>query len=213
MKLLDVGAGRWPIRPEVIERVFGLKPDQVEVWTLDVDAETKPNILHDIRKPLPEEYHGQFDVVWMSHVLEHFGRYECMRVLKNIRDALKNLGEFWVFVPSLEWCAKQILSDHPSPGVLPSLYGAQDNEWQFHKNGFTLRGLRTVLTEAGFIPRHVFHTEMTINMVDTNGKRYAVKAMQNCAMAIRYDVEEQDGEETLRGVPLEAALQAKGPYR
>jgi hypothetical protein len=52
-------------------------------------------------------------------------------------------------VPSLEWCAQQILSDNPSPGLLPLLYAGQVNEWDLHLAGFTMRKLRRDFEAVG----------------------------------------------------------------
>lgn len=173
-RLLDVGSGPF-------NRAARHYP-KMEIVRLDVDPEAKPDVVHDVTQPLPEELRGQFDGVFLSHVLEHFPWRVVVPVLKNLREALKPDGEILVLVPSLEWAAQQILSDTPSAGLQAHLYGAQTNEWQFHRAGFTCVGLRQVLRIAGFIEEYVAQGAIEIVLGE---RRYP--SLQNVALAKRVE--------------------------
>lgn len=174
-KLLDVGSG-----PEG-GNTAKFYP-KMEIVRLDVDPEVKPDILHDVTKPLPAELHGQFDGVFMSHVLEHFPWARVVTVLRNLREALVPDGEILILVPSLEWAAREILSDRPAATLQAFLYGSQHTEWQFHRSGFTLIGLRQVLRYSGFLEEYVAQGRFNINM---HNKTF--EAVQNVALAKRVD--------------------------
>lgn len=139
LRVLEIGAGPKP-------QAYKLLP-YATVETMDVDQQYNPTYLHDATT-MPEGLYGLFDVVFASHVLEHFPWYDTLNVLKEWRKALKVGGQLHVFVPSLEWAAEQILSDQPSKAVDGHLYAGCITEWDVHKAGFTLRKLRQLFEHA-----------------------------------------------------------------
>jgi hypothetical protein len=52
-------------------------------------------------------------------------------------------------VPSLEWAAREVLSERPSPAVYAQLYAGQVNQWDVHLTGFTMRKLRQLMERVG----------------------------------------------------------------
>ncbi|MGH2621525.1 MAG: methyltransferase domain-containing protein [Anaerolineales bacterium] len=174
VSLLDVGAG-----PEGTAQAFF--PEAV-IFRLDVDPEFNPDYVHDIRAPFPEELRDRFDVVFASHVLEHVERHRVPETVANLRSAVRDGGELWILVPSLEWVAKELRKDQPSPAVLAAIYGAQSSEWQYHKSGFTLFMLRQIVEKAGLVARQAYQGPLTISL---NGKPY--DALQNILVSMRND--------------------------
>jgi len=109
--------------------------------------ECEPDYKIDLRMlPFAPE---SFDLVFSSHVLEHFGRDELEAVLKEWLKVLKPDGEFRIVVPNLEWAAKEILEGRTSWDALNVLYGSQEYHLNFHKNGFTPKRLRLLLEKVG----------------------------------------------------------------
>jgi SAM-dependent methyltransferase len=191
-RLLDVGSGQ-----EGTAQAFF---PQAVIFRLDVDPELHPDYLHDIREPFPEELRGSFDIVFASHVLEHVERHRVLDTVTNLKGALKDGGELWIMVPSLEWVANELRKDQASPATIAAIYGMQSNEWQYHKCGFTLFMLRQIIEKAGLIPRRAYQGPLTITM---NGKEYA--SLQNILVSMRHDnnagpaagpKEESDGHQT-----------------
>lgn len=142
MKILDVGSGvtngpeaSWP---------------NAEVWRMDIDDELHPQIIHDITKPFPEEIKGMFDIVYCSHVLEHISWREVASTLKNMSEAVKDGGQIYIIVPDIAWACKMILEGKYTYSVLGVLYGAQFNEWQYHKTGFTKEALSMMVKSIGW---------------------------------------------------------------
>jgi SAM-dependent methyltransferase len=97
-------------------------------WTNVDFAPDDPAVLsHDLRKgiPFPDE---EFDVVYHSHVLEHFGRRAARDFLRECLRVLKPGGTLRVAVPDLERIAKTYLGalERAAAG---GAQGGDDYEW------------------------------------------------------------------------------------
>jgi SAM-dependent methyltransferase len=184
LKVLDIGSGCGG--PEFQINYFLEHLKEKEIVRLDVNPETHPDILHDITKELPEEYKNAFDIVFCSHVLEHMARDEVFPVLRNMASALKNMGEIYILVPSLEWAAKEILMHHDGIQIQGLIFGAQypGNPWELHKSGFTLHALRYMAELCGLLIKKAYQSPFVLIMPSTT-KNYP--AVQNVLIAARYD--------------------------
>lgn len=140
--VLEVGANVKP-QAQFIESFKDAK-----ILTLDADEKMKPDILADAAE-MPEELHGKLDGFLASHVLEHFSYWNTDKVLAGWIRCLKDGGEIHILVPSLEWAAREVLSERPSPAVYAQLYAGQVNQWDVHYTGFTMRKLRALFERAG----------------------------------------------------------------
>ncbi len=172
--LLDVGAGG--------EETAVFFFPNATILTLDIDDDFNSDYVHDIREPFPDEIKGKFDIVFLSHVLEHIDRVKVYDTVTYLKSALKDGGELWLIVPSLEWVGQELRKDRPSPITLAALYGSQSNEWQYHKTGFTLYNLRTLIEKVGMVPRQAYQGPFTVEL---NKKEYP--AVQNILVAMRND--------------------------
>jgi SAM-dependent methyltransferase len=172
--LLDVGAGT----QDTAQFFF----PNATVLRLDADPEFNSDYVHDIREPFPDEIKGKFDIVFLSHVLEHIDRALVHDTVMGLKSCLKDGGELWIIVPSLEWVGHELTKDRPSPVTIAALYGSQTNEWQYHKTGFTLFHLRTLIEKVGMIPRQAYQGPFTVTM---GGKDF--QAVQNIVVAKRWD--------------------------
>lgn len=139
LRVLEIGAGPNPKAHRLLPTTF--------IETMDIDPQYKPTYLHDAAT-IPPGLHGKFDMIFASHVLEHFPWYDTLSILKEWRKGLKVGGQLHVLVPSLEWAAEQILSAHPSKAINGHLYAGCITQWDVHKAGFTMRILRTLFEHA-----------------------------------------------------------------
>jgi predicted SAM-dependent methyltransferase len=98
---------------------------------------------------MPEVLHGGFDHVLAAQVLEHVPWFQAQATLAGWAVCLKPGAALHVVVPSLEWAARQVLSEETSPALLAHLYGGLDTPWNVHLGGFTLRLLRAMFQRAG----------------------------------------------------------------
>lgn len=151
----------------VLEIGPGPKPQAQDVFpgakivTMDADEQYKPDILGNARN-IPDDQKGKYDAVFASHVLEHFPWFESVNVLKEWATALKQGGELHVLVPSLDWIGKQIVSETPSRGTIPLLFGGITTQWDAHFAGFTMRSLRATFEAAGLRAQRAASLPMVI---------------------------------------------------
>ena len=92
-------------------------------------------------------------VIYASHVLEHFGRYEVEGVLREWHRVILPGGVLRLAVPDfaavVEMYEHEGLKDGKS-GLVGLICGGQRNEFDFHKIIFDERFLTYLLTKAGF---------------------------------------------------------------
>lgn len=118
-----------------------------------VDAQPAPhvNIVGPVeRLPIDDD---SVSLVYASHVLEHFGRYEYKAVLKEWFRVLKPGGVLRLSVPDFAACAAIYYEDGLADGLsglVGLIIGGQRNEHDFHKMIFDEAFLRRVLLETGF---------------------------------------------------------------
>lgn len=176
--VLDVGSGEGSVAGVIFE--------DVTVVRMDIDPELNPDYVHDITKPLPLDLRDKFDIVYLSHVLEHLPYKQVLPTLKNLYQALKpGTGEMWVIVPALEWAAKEIAKDQPSPVLMGFLYGSQSNEWQYHKCGFTLNQLRLLMESTGMYTRRAHQSAFIITLDAPDGTSKEFPSTQNIVVGLR----------------------------
>ena len=89
------------------------------------------------------------EIIYASHVLEHFGRKEYEQVLSVWRQKLKVGGLLRLAVPdiqaALEWYTGNNLDE-----LLGIFYGGQTSPYDYHNMGFDRKSLSTKLKELGF---------------------------------------------------------------
>jgi predicted SAM-dependent methyltransferase len=112
------------------------------------------DVVADIGQRLPFE-DGAAELVYASHVLEHFPTEEVPPLLAEWRRVLKPGGTLLVAVPDLEVVASMMVERRgwftpPHGPWLGVIYGGQKDAYDFHKTGFTGPWLAHLLREAGF---------------------------------------------------------------
>jgi ubiquinone/menaquinone biosynthesis C-methylase UbiE len=102
---------------------------------------------------LPLVADGSVELIYASHVLEHFGRYEYPAVLAEWLRVLQPGGVLRLAVPDFAACAKiyheRGLEDGLN-GLVGLICGGQRNLLDFHKMIFDEPLLRDALLAAGF---------------------------------------------------------------
>ncbi len=134
-----------------------------EVVTLDIDASTNPDVVADVRD-LSCLAEASFDAVYMSHLLEHFHRWEVGVVLEQVHRVLKLGGFVEVRVPHVKAVFEAVLDGQDVDGplydsamgpisALDILFGhgrsiEKGNEFMAHKTAFTPHYLERMLRQA-----------------------------------------------------------------
>lgn len=122
------------------------------VIRFDGRADVSPDVMCSLFK-MPETYYDRFDVVHARHTLEHFSRKEAPEVVTEWTKLLKIGGQLVIRVPNVLWALQRLTDETTEPGLrgyaFAQIWGGQDYEYDFHKNGFTARKLANL---ARFIP-------------------------------------------------------------
>jgi len=134
LQALDIGCG--PINR-------GAEFQEYDLLRVDIDERWNPDYRCDVRS-LPFDT-GTFDLVFSSHVLEHFNHKEFDDVLTEWLRVLKIGGKLRMVLPTIEWAAEQIINGVVDDNVMNVLYGAQTSPYDFHYNGFTPKTITKVL--------------------------------------------------------------------
>src|SRR5688572_7771130 len=116
--VLEIGANVKPLAQMIYP--------EAKIITLDIDEDQKPTIVGDAAD-MPPELYGKLDGLFASHVLEHFSYWRTEEVLAGWVKCLKPGGELHICVPSWEWAAREVLSDHPSPALFGHSFAGQVN--------------------------------------------------------------------------------------
>jgi predicted SAM-dependent methyltransferase len=112
------------------------------------------DVVADITERLPFD-DASAEVVYASHILEHFPHGDTPRLLAEWRRVLRDGGLLLIGVPDLDVIARMIVErpgwfTPPHNPWVGAIYGGQKDEWDFHKAGFNLPWLAHLLREAGF---------------------------------------------------------------
>ena len=130
---LDVGSGGRSPDPEWLG---------VDLFAPEADVRAPMDKL-----PFPD---GSVDEIFSSHALEHLGKFDVARVLREWHRVLRPGGKLTVRVPDLKWCCRWWL-DHQTTGWdLDVIFGNQTRPGEFHCTGFNRPIMDRYLTEAGF---------------------------------------------------------------
>jgi hypothetical protein len=153
----------------------------MKVLTLGSDTQAKETFPADTEfdKALHPGKKNYYDAVFLGHYLQTKDRKEVPEILKNIYPILKEDGELWATVPSLEFAALQILKDdNPNFTYFTALWGADD---QPNKCGFRLLDLRMVVTNTGYLVRRAIQEAYQESI---NGQ--PMLTMQNLVIAVKH---------------------------
>lgn len=103
------------------------------------------------------------DMIYSSHVLEHFKRSQIETVLKEWYRVLKVGGKLRIAVPDFEKLVQVYLKYGDLKIIIGPLYGRQDHADNFHYIAFDYAYLKKVLTKVGFINVHKYDWRKTVH--------------------------------------------------
>lgn len=133
-------------------------------WYVNIDLYCRyADLVHDLTKPLPFEDRS-IDEIFASHVIEHFSYEEWGRIKKDWYRVLRKGGKLEIFCPDIEHCMLNFLRDYQGRKWwkwIKTIYGSQERDGEFHKNGFTYEKLRADLETEGFRDFKEDHQDVT----------------------------------------------------
>jgi predicted SAM-dependent methyltransferase len=122
----------------------------IDGWTnIDIFSDN-PIVVNDDVSKLTSVVNESADIIYASHVLEHFGRYETEEILKTWYKKLKPGGLLRIAVPDFEAVCKRYLSHGNIHELLGFLNGGQRNQYDYHKVNFDFLKIETHLKNVGF---------------------------------------------------------------
>lgn len=117
-----------------------------------VDIEEHPHV--DFRVPVNDlsfAADGSVELIYASHVLEHFGRHELDQVLAEWFRVLHKGGVLRVAVPDFAAVALRYQETGQINELTGLVVGGQRNQYDFHKMIFDESSLRARLQATGFV--------------------------------------------------------------
>ena len=90
------------------------------------------------------------DLIYASHILEHFGRWRYKQVLQRWYEILKPGGVLRLAVPDFQSVCHHYNTNKDLSILMGLLYGGQDYEENFHYVTFDFHTLSKTLKEIGF---------------------------------------------------------------
>jgi predicted SAM-dependent methyltransferase len=119
-------------------------------WTnVDIDDIPGIDIKDDVTK-LDKIKDNSCEIIYASHVLEHFGRNEFESILKLWNKKLKLNGILRLAVPDFEKAINWYGKTGKIEDILGQLSGGQKSEFDYHKMVYDKKFLTNVLEICGF---------------------------------------------------------------
>jgi predicted SAM-dependent methyltransferase len=117
---------------------------------LDIFSNVRADIYSSaLAIPYPPE---TFDLLYSSHILEHFNRYMVLAALGHWRNLLKVGGILRLAVPDFAAIVYRYMkNDRDLEELMGLLYGGQDSIYNFHHIVFDTKLLTKYLRQVGFV--------------------------------------------------------------
>ena len=102
-----------------------------------------------------------FDLVYASHILEHYSRDEISKVLQEWTRVTKVGGRVRISVPSFENAVKIYQKTNKIENVIGPISGGQTYDYEFHYCIFDERSLTMLMNKCGLTAVHRWSYERT----------------------------------------------------
>ena len=118
---------------------------------LNIDVRYQPNVDYiDNIKFLRKTPNNSVELIYASHVLEHFSRWDYMSVLQRWYETIKPNGILRIAVPDFEQLCKYYIETKEIRKISGMLYGGQDYEQNYHYWCWDFISLKEDLEKIGF---------------------------------------------------------------
>ncbi len=131
---------------------------------IQVDIRRLPNVDYITSADKLDMFaNGSVDLIYASHLLEHFGRHQVEGVLKEWYRVLKPSGVLRLAVPDFEKVVEVYLKTKDLNSLLGLLMGGQDYTENIHYMVFDFQSLSELLGKVGFKDIHRYDWRQTIH--------------------------------------------------
>lgn len=124
---------------------------------------TDPPFGEEPMESIPFALAKRYEIIYCAHALTLVEAKDVPATIRKMAALLNERGELWLTVPSLEWAAREIGSENPSPAIHTVIYGDQAHP---ARCGFTLAWLRQLVEAANLIPRKAYHSLYRVAVKD-----------------------------------------------
>ncbi len=140
---------------------------------IDIDPSVKPDLIDDIFT-LADMKEESADLIYACHVLEHIKFWDVRQVLMRWNDILKPGGILRLSVPDMDAVFAHYFYWKDLKGLHSLLWGAQSNEYHFHKSGWDYETLKEELEDVFFDDVRLWYWEDTEphNYIDDYSQAY-----------------------------------------
>jgi len=123
---------------------------------VDCDEALEPDLVVDLKKPLPFE-EGVFEEVLFMHTIEHIEKKWHPTILTEIHRALAENGRLILGYPEFSTCIKYWLENHRGKRDFweACIYGRQLSPSDFHVSAMDSAELKDLLLSVGFDDIHI----------------------------------------------------------
>jgi predicted SAM-dependent methyltransferase len=118
-----------------------------------INVDIRPSEGVDVVKDIKDLYSFKdknIELIYCSHVLEHFNRYEYINILKNWYDVLSDGGILRLAVPDIESVCNHYLKYKDLKILRGFLWGGQTYPQNYHYCGWDFETLKNDLIDVGF---------------------------------------------------------------
>lgn len=130
---------------------------------IDIEESVKPDIIGDFRQMT----FAGLEEIRAQHLLEHFSREEAIKILRQWHSWLKIGGRIIVETPDIEGVVERFNSNGiwaNKEWMVRHLYGSQEADWAFHRDGWYKEKFEKILPELGF---KIIHLKQKYSYVRT----------------------------------------------
>lgn len=127
---------------------------------VDIREDVNPDVVCD-GLTLDKFENNSVDLVYASHILEHWSREDGKKALRRWYEVLKPRGTLRVAVPDFERLAAHYMFYRDFKWIAHGLNGSQRHPFDFHLAMYDETVLTEVLTETGFTNIHRYDHNKT----------------------------------------------------
>lgn len=158
---------------------------------VDVRPISTVDLVANIKYPHPRQFPpGSTSLIYASHVLEHFGKWEYFPVLQRWFNILKPGGILRLAVPDFDAIVRRYLQTGNLNEIRGPLYGAQDFPENYHLWVWDYESLKADLQAVGFQQVRRWDWRQTEHShIDDNSQAYIPHMDKENGMLISLNVE------------------------
>lgn len=116
---------------------------------VDIRSDTQADLIDDVSK-LEKIDNNSVEIIYASHLLEHFKRFEIPSILKRWYEVLRSDGLLYVSVPDMAAVMEHYVYHRDITKLMNFIYGSSKHPYDYHYHGWDEKTLAKDMINAGF---------------------------------------------------------------